>query len=122
MSYCRFSTDSFDSDVYVYEDGHGFMTHIATHRYMNKNPRPIEPGVTNISIEELLKYNNDINKWVTHSKLVGIGLKFDGKTHCHETAKECADNLMRLRDMGYHVPQSAIDRLRAEENNEKNKS
>lgn len=32
MSYCRFSTDDYGSDVYVYADGIGFVTHVARSR------------------------------------------------------------------------------------------
>lgn len=43
-----------------------------------------------------------------------IGLPFDGETFGDETAAECADRLVWLRSLGYVVPQSAIDALRAE--------
>lgn len=43
-----------------------------------------------------------------------IGLPYDGESFNDPTPGECADRLEQLRAIGYIVPQSAIDRLRAE--------
>ena len=44
-----------------------------------------------------------------------IGLPCDGESFNDATPGECADTLARLRDMGYIVPQYAIDALLAED-------
>lgn len=86
MSFCRFSTDDVQSDVYVYANMMGgFTTHVAEARISQKTGR--------------------------HET---IGLPNDGETFTHRTQLECADFLESLREAGYLVPQSAIDRLRAE--------
>ena len=65
MSYCRWSSDGFKSDVYVYADvAGGFTCHVT-----------------------------------------------DGKTFNVSTAMTMANELTVLRNMGYHVPQYAIDAL-----------
>jgi hypothetical protein len=56
MSYCRFSTDNFNSDVYVYESEQGYVVHIAENRYVFD--RSLLPKVTLRSTqEEYYEYN-----------------------------------------------------------------
>lgn len=43
-----------------------------------------------------------------------IGLPYDGYTFHHNAPEYCANKLEELRALGYKVPQSAIDALRAE--------
>jgi len=40
MSYCRFSSNNWDCDVYVYESGYvGFVTHVASRRIQGMVPK-----------------------------------------------------------------------------------
>lgn len=81
MSYCRFSSDGFNCDVYVYEDcAGGWTTHVAANRG-EKGP---------------------------------IDLEYAGSRFNHPTALLCATNLEKLKEMGYLVPQYAIDNLKEE--------
>jgi len=43
-----------------------------------------------------------------------IGLPYDGYTFHHNKPEYCANKLEQLRSLGYKVPQSAINALRAE--------
>lgn len=45
-----------------------------------------------------------------------IGLQHDGESFSFDTPGECADELVRLRECGYNVPEYAIDALREEQN------
>lgn len=47
-----------------------------------------------------------------------IGLPHDGESFNDSSAAECADRLEWLREMGYSVPQYAIDALRSESESE----
>lgn len=38
MSYCRFSTDDFRSDIYCYESIEGYQIHVAAFRYVLAEP------------------------------------------------------------------------------------
>jgi hypothetical protein len=112
MSYCRWSSDCYQSDVYVYESNEGFMIHVASRKYVSDIKRPSYPGP---GIENLSKYLAiDCPKWLKSSHLEPIGLPLDGKSFCLETAAEAAAKLEELRAMGYIVPQYAIDCLRQE--------
>lgn len=109
MSYCRWSSNDFRCDVYVYEDcAGGWTTHVAGNRVRrDANDRPIhfdwhQPHVT-----------GDYDAWAAEN-LSAIGLPHDGETFNDPTPGECADRLEALRALGYNVPQYAIDELREE--------
>lgn len=115
MSYCRFSSDDFQCDVYVYADcGGGYTTHIARVRPVYTEPLP--PLVdfmkdSHAYFERMYK----VGEMLDRAEKVPIGLPHDGETFNHETAKECAEFLTELKTMGYKVPQDAIDALNEEE-------
>lgn len=114
MSYCRWSSDDFQSDVYVYESCYGgYATHVAGIRYVFAEPLP-----------SVLSYHDDPTAWFARHEAVSemiekagrrpIGLPHDNETFNDETPGECADRLEKLRALGYNVPQFAIDTLREE--------
>ncbi len=114
MSYCRWSSDDFQCEVYVYESCYGgFVTHVAGIRYVFSEPLPAP-----ISIHEDLngwsERRHRISDMVERAERRPIGLPHDGKSFNDETAALCADRLESLRSMGYNVPQRAIDALREE--------
>lgn len=115
MSYCRFSSDNWRSDVYVYEHYQGFwQTHVASNRVVGKIPN--EPDW------DLLK--TDAKKWMSEHKAVmdflenadrkPIGLPHDGESFEDPTLEECRDRLLELRTAGYHVPDHAVEGLEYE--------
>lgn len=113
MSYCRFSSDDFQCDVYVYADCMGgYTTHVAGRRHVFKKPLP--PEVSTDNIEDWIERHKKVNKMIDKAKLVDIGLPYDGEQFNDPTPEECADRLEELRTMGYIVPQYAIDALREE--------
>jgi hypothetical protein len=140
MSYCRFSSDNFMCDVYVYEDRYGgFTTHVAGNRYAFP-PLPsvpwewarifggtLSPGSRRVTYPSTTKrraaavYWWLVTKWEAVRRLTldriprrRIDLPHASKHFNDPTAAECADRLEDLRRLGYVVPQYAIDRLREE--------
>jgi hypothetical protein len=132
-------------DVYVYEDvSGGYTTHIARNRKLFA-PIPSlfflmssgavykycvdgyvdEQYVYKSKSKKILyfifwdcvyfweKYLHDLSREIIPVRK--IGLPFDGETFNDETALDCADRLEMLRDLGYKLPQYAIDSLREEE-------
>ena len=113
MSYCRFSSDDFQCDVYVYEDcAGGWTTHVAGRRHVFKEPLPADVPLENK--EAWVKRHARVMELIDSAELVDIGLQFDGETFNDPTPGECADRLEMLRAAGYNVPQYAIDQLRDE--------
>ncbi len=136
MSYCRFSSDDFQCDVYVYEDvSGGWTTHVAGNRivwdqnFLDLMPtdvmdRYIAVGNT-IAIFEGMRTNNLSDPLFDEFKAKhgqdAAPYKRENVDHPDAqqsfndpTAAACADRLQRYKDEGLHVPQEAIDELRAE--------
>lgn len=140
MSYCRFSSDNWRSDVYVYEHcGGGFVTHVAGNKRIFQ-PIPDIPhswmprfGAEFVRAERRVVYpsrwhqfaaNRVYSVWALWHRLhmfslsvipsKNIGLPHDGEALSDDTASECADRLESLQAIDYHVPQYAIDTLREE--------
>jgi hypothetical protein len=119
MSYCRWSSDDFQCDVYVYESLAGFETHVAAARHVLTKPLPDPvpiprgPRARNESAwDEWFARNEQVHAILAATVLAPIGLQHDGESFTHATAAECAENLEALRVAGYVVPQYAIDALR----------
>lgn len=127
MSYCRWSSDNFECDVYVYEhvDG-GWTTHVAGNRHVGDCPK--------VDLVSLMAGYQDADEAEKHRRAVlmaeqqkaqheflsacerrPIGLSRDGETFSSPTPGACADLLEDLMAEGYNVPQYAIEELRAEQ-------
>jgi hypothetical protein len=121
MSICRWSSDDYQSDLYVYESAEGFMIHVSNGRYVTRNPLP-EP------IPKLHNVGLDSREWAEHAKAVHdrsqlvhrmiceaavapIGLPCDGKTFVEPSAEACAARIQELIDMGYRVPDGVVEGL-----------
>ena len=96
-------------DVYVYEDvAGGWTTHVKGLRVVSPAPEYWWPGITEEEFKEALDKHQ---KFMDSVERKPIGLPYDGETFNDPTAKECAERLLFLREVGYNVPQYAIDAL-----------
>lgn len=115
MSYCRWSSDDFQCDVYVYEDvSGGFTTHVASNRLVYAEPLPAHVPFDADNMDAWMERHGKVNAMADRADRVDIGLPHDGESFNDDTASECADRLESLRSLGYIVPQYAIDALRGE--------
>ena len=118
MSYCRWSSDQFGSDVYVYEavDG-GYTCHVAARRHASDEPKPpaFEGELTPESVPQYMAAHHALMEWCEGAHMEPIGLPHDGDSINLDTPGEMADKLVELKEEGYHVPQYAIDTLREEQ-------
>lgn len=113
MSYCRWSSDDFDCDVYVYEDtAGGWTTHVAGMR-VSIDRSGLPPEDADVVGSWIGRYQA-VMDLVQFAGRQPIGLPHDGETFSDPTPGACADRLEELRALGYHVPQWAIDELRKE--------
>jgi hypothetical protein len=117
MSYCRWSSDDFKSDVYTYAHVDGsWTTHVAGRRRVGLDTLPENP----YSREALNRADwKDLYK-AYHAKLqslefVDIDLPHVGETFKDASPQECADTLRMLKGLGYHVPDGVIEALDDEE-------
>lgn len=124
MSYCRWSSDGMSCDVYVYEDvSGGFTCHVAARKVINLNEAPHSPNffdydtgedgkISEADIQDFIQKNRAFHDWLDSSAIrQNIGLEYDGKSFNVDTATEMAERLVELKNMGYTVPQYAIDSL-----------
>lgn len=112
MSYCRFSSDGFQSDVYVYESCHGgFTTYVAARRRAKRIPDIdwTSDETIRASIAAQREALDDPD-----NVFIDLNLGADGAMFNDPSAKDCADRLIWLREKGYRIPQFAIDALREE--------
>lgn len=122
MSYCRWSSDGWKSDVYVYEDVMGgWTTHVAGMRRVGLETLPQDPYDYAVLKNTLPSDWADVcrayHKALNELELVPIDLPHAGESFNDPTPGKCAERLLRLRELGYHVPQYAIDELQEEEKN-----
>lgn len=113
MSYCRWSTNSFRCDVYVYAAQDNWVIHVAGNKLVFPEDLPDEPSL------------EDIDGWLEHFRLVQqlidkvqrvpLNLGHDGETFELGSPGECADTLAMLADCGYRVPVGVIAELRQEQ-------
>ena len=92
MSYCRFSTDDFKSDIYLY--------HTLDDRY-----------IIHVAEYKLTAPYDEHVQATTFPTMERIGLPMDGKSFYFFSPQLAYDQLLWLREMGYYVPESALDRL-----------
>jgi hypothetical protein len=145
MSYCRWSSLNWKCDLYVYDSGGVWITHVAGRRRIG----PILPDTLGLRLNGWLLYwagwawNKEngtisyehpwrrtlISPWfwlvgawhrlhmwsVSMAPLRDITLLHAGECFSDPTPGACADRLEELRRIGYVVPQYAIDNLRDEQ-------
>lgn len=109
MSYCRFSSDNWRSDVYCYENKDGYVTHVARSRLTDVIP-PLLP----FDDPNWLTSYQTRGKAIECSSRYVIGLEYDGETFCDDSLSALLERLQMLRAAGYHVPESALEEIRDE--------
>jgi hypothetical protein len=121
MSYCRWSSDDWQCDVYVWADvDGGWRTEVAGRRWVfNELPAPVELPMPFTNEQFLRWYGREAQVQAmrdddAHGHWLDLPETEGGHSYRHDTPGECADNLERLRAVGLNVPQYAIDALREE--------
>lgn len=115
MSYCRWSSDDYQCDVYVYGSDAGWITHVAGRRVVFAEPLPDLVPYEKGRESEWLERHEKVDEIFDAAERVDIDLPSACKSFTDSTAGECADRLEALRAEGFVVPQYAIDDLREEE-------
>ena len=116
MSYCRWSSDDYQCDIYAYEGHEGFVVHVASNRRTPAEPFPEWVSYREAGFEAWIAREQCVVEMMKATPSKPIGLPHDGESFSFDTAGECADQLVRLKEIGYNVPQYAIDALREDTN------
>jgi hypothetical protein len=113
MSYCRWSTDDFQCDLYVYEDcDGGYTTHVAGNRPIYQSPLP-EPVDLDDTMAWLQRHDR-VMQMLTEAKREDITLPHAGERLHDDTAAELLRRLQQLKQIGYRFPDYVLE-LVAEE-------
>lgn len=112
MSYCRWSSDNWKSDLYVYASvGDFYSINVAANRLVGDAPEVPSILTPGLDMEEYTKAYKAQLAWLHKAERVPIELPYAGESFAEDTAADARDRLLMLRELGYHVPQYAIDQL-----------
>ena len=113
MSYCRWSTDDFQCDIYAYGSvDNTFTIHVAGRRRVFKEPLP--PPVSMEDAEGWVNRDNIVTKMLDKADLVDIDLPNAGESYEEPDLQSFLERMLQLRAEGFRFPDSAIERIRAE--------
>lgn len=116
MSYCRWSTDDYQCDLYVYESVGGFWsTNVASNRLVYKEPLPPAIPFTADRLTEWHERHERVGEMVDEAVRVEIDLPHAGESFADASAGACADRLQYLKGLGYRFPDAVIVDLREEQ-------
>ena len=111
MAYCRFSSENFRCDVYVYSSVYGYTTHVASNRVLGDIPEVPSPL---IDIDSFLQAHQAQHAFLETASREPIGLTRDGESFDDPDLESLIERLISLRDEGYNVPSWVFDILAEE--------
>ena len=112
MSYCRWSTDSFQCDLYCYEDASGgWTTHVAGNRVVGDPPREDWSllGQGEEGGKAFFKQHEALMDWLDTAERKPIGLPHDGESFNDGTLEAFRERLVMLRAAGYRFPDHVFE-------------
>ena len=112
MSYCRFSSDNWKSDVYAYESESGYEIHVAASRHVGDIPKL--PDISKVDEFEYLEAYMKHLEAIDNARLVNIGGRYDGMSATFDTPEELHVFMEHLQKEGYHVPSYVFETLKEE--------
>lgn len=112
MSYCRFSCNDYQCDLYCYEDVMGgWTTCVANSRYVFKEPLPPPEPFTPENTPAWHKRDEKVMKMVHDAHTEPLGLPYDGQCFNDPTIEEFRSRVAHLIEVGYRVPEKLLERI-----------
>lgn len=115
MSYCRFSSDNWKSDLYCFEDDviGGWTTHVARRRRVGIIPYDqFEDFITGkIDTDTYMKLHKIHMDAVEAAQVVDIDHPLAGKSFNDPSLDAFRARVVMLREAGFHVPGDVIDQI-----------
>ncbi len=116
MSYCRWSSDDWRSDLYVYESQLGIEIHAAGRRkpqaFFAALPEPVPyPPNDDAGWARWVERDRKVSAMHDQYELESIGLPHTGESFTADDATEAAQIVAYLAALGYHVPDGVIEAL-----------
>ena len=116
MSYCRWSSDGFRCDIYLYNHCDGYYSlNIAGRKIVGNLPeRPDLDLLTKGNAEDFARLHRNFMDAANKAKREIITLPYAGETFNIYSPKEVYDKLIELRKLGYNFPDYVLDEVRDE--------
>ena len=113
MSYCRWSSDNWQCDLYCYlhVDGY-YVTHVAGRKRIGEIPKV--PDIFEVTPKEYFRAYKKQMKALEKTQLVPIGLAFDGETFEDDDLESFRNRLLWLRNEGYRFPDYVLEEVEME--------
>ena len=102
MSYCRWSTNDFNCDLYVYQAEDGYVIHVAGNRVVGTVP-PV-PDILETNAEEWVEAYNKQSEFLEEASREPIALRYVGESFYKLTKEACIEKIKELRKLGYIMP------------------
>lgn len=118
MSYCRWSTDDFRCDLYIYDSDRGTEVHVTSGRYdIPDDAYPPPVSFMDVDINVWFERHKIVDDLIHEAETKHIGGPFDGKSFTFDTPSEAADWIEHeLAPLGiYRFPDDLVEALREEE-------
>jgi len=112
MSYCRWSSNNWDCDLYCYESNEGFVTHVAANRVVGEIP--VVPHLLSQDPDAWSKAHAAQMQFLDTGEWNVIGLASDGQTFVDDTLESFLERVKNLKVAGYHVPDFVIESIEEE--------
>ena len=119
MSYCRWSSDSYRSDLLCFRSGTGFETHVA--RLRRVLPDDLDAPDASLLHVDAHRYDEELLAFTAALDLaprVSIGLEHDGAVFVDDSENEMFERVAQLADAGYRVPSEVLDVARSRTSSE----
>ena len=113
MSYCRFSSANWKSDVYIYDGSEGITIHVASFRYKGYISKI--PNILDTEPKAWREAYKKHHRCLAKCRQVNIDHELAGSTTYHRTVKEAVAELRFLQYEGFFVPEFVFDELDEEE-------
>jgi hypothetical protein len=111
MSYCRFSSDDFRCDLYVYRGRcDGFIVHVANFRMLGEPPR-VDLEAPPEEVAEAMRAQVD---FVMSADRVAIDLPHAGESFRESDLASLRARLLRLSALGYRFPHNVLEEINSE--------
>ncbi len=114
MSYCRYSCDDYQCNLYCYETEGGYQTHVAKYKAVFTEPLPPVVAFEADNGKAWFERYKAAMAIVDAAPLVPVGLASDGEDYLDSTLEEFMDTLTRLKAEGYRFPECVFDLVRQE--------
>jgi len=112
--FCRWSDDEFCCDLFCCKDNAGYVTRVATLKYVFDGLLPKIEGDGPYVADKVARQMKARDECFEKAEKVSRGLPFDGMTFVDEDLLSFRERLVKLREAGYRFP----DRVFALSDNE----